>query len=258
MKDLTIGIATWNAERLLRNCLTSIVENVKDLSYGVVVVDNGSRDGTPDLMREKFPDFGYIRNEVNEGVAKARNKCLDEVDSRYVILMDVDTIVWPDSFKILVQEMDQYPKVGIGGPKLLNPDGSIQLSCRTFQTPLTVLFRGTPLGKLFPNSRFVKKHLLADWDHNTIRPVDWMLGACHIIRRELLTEIGKLNEGFFYLYEDVEFCWRARKRGWDILYIPESKVTHIYQRQSAAGFNRMTVKHIKSIIRFLKVRYLGY
>jgi GT2 family glycosyltransferase len=152
--------------------------------------------------------------------------------------------------------MDQYPKVVIGGPKLLNPDGSITLLQDISDTP-HCLFRGTPLEKLF-RTPGCKKHLLADWDHNTIRPVDWMLGACHIIRRELLTEIGKLNEGFFYLYEDVEFCWRARKRGWDILYIPESKVTHIYQRQSAAGFNRMTVKHIKSIIRFLKVRYLGY
>jgi len=257
MKDLTIGIATWNAVELLKNCLTSIVETVKDLSYDVVVVDNGSRDGTSELMREKFPDFTYIRNEVNEGVAKARNRCLSGANSRYVILLDVDTIVWPDSFKILVEVMDRYPKVGVGGPKLLNPDGSIQLSCRTFQTPLTILFRGTFLGKFFPNSRFVKKHLMADWDHNEMRSADWMLGACHIIRQETLKDIGKLDDGFFYLYEDVEFCWRARKKGWDVLYIPESQITHIYQRQSASGLNRMTLKHVRSICRFLRIRYVG-
>jgi GT2 family glycosyltransferase len=258
MKDLTVGITTWNAAELLKNCLTSIVENVKDLTYDVVVVDNGSRDKTAELMREKFPNFTYIRNEVNEGVAKARNKCLDGVDSRYVILMDVDTIVWPDSFKILVQVMDRYPKVGIGGPKLLNPDGSIQLSCRTFQTPLTVLFRGTPLGKFFPDSRFVKKHLMADWDHKNMHSVDWIMGACHIIRRETLKDIGLLDEGFFYLYEDVEYCWRAKKKGWDVLYIPQSRIIHIYQRQSAAKFNVMTLRHIMSICRFMRIRYLGY
>jgi GT2 family glycosyltransferase len=258
MKDITIGIATWNAANLLRECLTSIMKNVTSLTYEVVVVDNGSVDETAQIMREEFPEVIFIRNQVNEGVARARNKCLEMADSRYVILLDVDTIVLQDSFQILVEVMDQNPRVGIGGPKLLNPDGSIQMSCRTFQTPLTILFRGTFLGKLFPESRFVRKHLMTDWDHSDTRSVDWMLGACHIIRRETVENIGNLDEGFFYLYEDVEYCWRARKRGWDVLYIPQSKIIHIYQRQSAARFNIMTRRHIKSISRFMRIKYLGY
>jgi GT2 family glycosyltransferase len=258
MKDVTIGIATWNAAGLLRDCLLSIIENVIGLTYEVVVVDNGSVDDTSKVMKEEFPDFIYIRNEVNEGVARARNKCLDIADSRYVILLDVDTIIFPGSLEILVEVMDRNPQAGIGGPMLLNPDGSIQMSCRTFQTPLTVLFRGTFLSKLFPNSRFMRNHLMADWNHEKIRSVDWMMGACHIIRREALSDIGKLDQGFFYLYEDVEYCWRAKKQGWGMLYIPQSRITHIYQRQSTAGFNKMTVKHIKSICRFMRIKYLGY
>ncbi|MFZ5995729.1 MAG: glycosyltransferase family 2 protein [Thermodesulfobacteriota bacterium] len=257
MKDVTIGIATWNAAGLLRDCLTSIVKNVTGLTYEVVVVDNGSVDGTPDIMRDEFPDFIFIRNQSNEGVARARNKCLDVTDSRYVILLDVDTIIHPGSLETLVEVMDRHPHAGIGGPMLLNPDNSIQLSCRTFQTPLTVLFRGTLLGRLFPKSSFVKSHLMTDWDHRDIRSVDWMMGACHIIRRETLTDIGKLDQGFFYLYEDVEYCWRARKKRWDVLYIPQSRITHIYQRQSACRFNIMTIRHIKSICRFMGIRYLG-
>ena len=258
MKDLTIGIATWNAADLLRDCLNSIIENVSGLRYDVVVVDNGSADETAKIMREEFFDFIYIKNEVNEGVARARNKCLGIANSHYVILLDVDTIILLGSFETLVEVMDRNPRVGIGGPKLLNPDGSLQLSCRTFQTPLTVLFRGTSLGKLFPNSRFVRGHLMADWDHNEIRSVDWIMGACHIIRREVISDIGKLDHGFFYLYEDVEYCWRAKKRGWEMLYIPQSQITHIYQRQSAAGFNRMTLTHIRSISRFMRIKYFGY
>jgi len=258
MKDLTIAIATWNAAGLLRDCLNSIVKNVTGVTYDVVVADNGSVDQTPEIMKTEFPDFTYIRNEANQGVARARNKCLDRVDSRYVIVLDVDTIIHPRAFEALVATMDKHPRAGVGGPKLLNPDGSLQLSCRTFQTPLTILFRGTFLGKKFPQSPFVRNHLMADWDHNTLRPVDWLMGACHIIRREALQEIGRLDEGFFYLYEDVEYCWRARKKGWDVLYIPESEITHIYQRQSAASLNIMTYKHIKSILRFMGIRYLGY
>jgi len=257
MKDLTIGIATWNAANLLRNCLNSIIENVTGLTYEVVVVDNGSKDETSKIMTEEFSNFIFIKNEVNEGVARARNKCLGIARSHYIILLDVDTIVLPGSFKTLIEVMDGNPQAGIGGPKLLNPDGTLQLSCRTFQTPLTVLFRGTFLGELFPNSPFVKNHLMTDWDHNEIRSVDWILGACHIIRREALSDIGQLNQRFFYLYEDVEYCWRARKRGWEVLYIPHSQITHIYQRQSAAGFNSMTFKHVKSICRFMRIKYLG-
>lgn len=258
MKDLTIGIATWNAANLLRDCLRSIVDNVTGVTYEVVVVDNGSIDDTPSIMDDEFPDFTYIRNPVNEGVARARNKCLANVNTRYVIVLDVDTIIHPNAFETLVATMDRYPRAGVGGPRLLNPDGSLQLSCRTFQTPFTVLFRGTFLGRRFPDSRFVKHHLMLTYDHETLRPVDWMMGACHIIRRDALRDIGLLDDGFFYLYEDVEYCWRAQKKGWEVLYIPESRITHIYQRQSAASLNIMTYKHIRSILRFLAIRYLGY
>jgi hypothetical protein len=258
MKDITIGIATWNAEGLLRDCLRSIVNNVTGVTYDVVVVDNGSVDLTPEIMATEFPEFTYIRNPVNEGVAKARNKCLERVDSRYVIVLDVDTVIHPGAFEILVATMDRHPRAGVGGPRLLNPDGSLQLSCRTFQTPLTILFRGTPLGKRFPQSPFVRDHLMMDWDHDGLRPVDWLMGACHIIRREALLDIGLLDDGFFYLYEDVEYCWRAKKKGWEVIYIPKSAITHIYQRQSAASLNIMTYKHIRSILRFLTIRYLGY
>ena len=258
MKDLTIGIATWNAAGLLRDCLRSIVENVTGVTYDVMVVDNGSADDTATVMEQEFPEFTYIRNRENEGVARARNKCLDNVTSRYVILQDVDTVIHPNAFETLVATMDRYPRAGVGGPRLLNPDGSLQLSCRTFQTPLTILFRGTPLGNRFPDAPFVRDHLMVNWDHNELRPVDWLMGACHIIRQEALLDIGRLDDGFFYLYEDVEYCWRAGKKGWDVLYIPESEITHIYQRQSAAEFNIMTWRHIRSILRFLTIRYLGY
>lgn len=258
MNDLTIGIATWNGADLLRNCLRSIKENVLGVSYKVVVVDNGSVDDTPDVMEKEFPEFVYIKNKENQGVARARNKCLELVDSRYAIVLDVDTIIHPGAFETLVRVMDQYPDVGVGGPKLLNPDKSLQLSCRTFQTPLTVLFRGSPLGRWFPNLPFSGGHLMRSWHHDDKRLVDWMMGACHIIRKEALEDIGKLDDGFFYLYEDVEYCWRADKKGWKVLYIPESRITHIYQRKSAVKLNSMTYKHLRSIIRFFTIRYLGY
>ena len=256
MKDLTICIATWNAADLLYDCLHSIYTNVDHISYSIIVADNGSKDGTPELMGKDFPGVDYIRNPHNRGVAKARNQCLRKADSKYALVLDVDTLIHPDSLEGMLAFMDKHTSVGICGPKLLNPDGSIQLSCRTFQTPLTILFRGSFLGRMFPNSKILAKHLMSQWSHDALQSVDWLMGACHMIRTEAMEHIGLLDEKFMYLYEDVEYCWRARKFGWDVYYLPQYEITHIYQRKSAASLNIMTLKHFHSIMRFMKLRYL--
>lgn len=258
MKKLTIGIVTWNSADLLMDCLNSIKQNLTQIPYDIVVTDNGSVDNTSEMIRNHFSDILYIRNTRNEGVAKARNKCLLNANTKYVVLLDVDTIIHANAIETLMAFMDKHPQVGICGPKLMNPDGTLQLSCRTFQTPLTVLFRGTFLSKKFPNSSILKNHLMTDWNHDAARPVDWLLGACHMIRAEVIQSIGMLDEKFMYLYEDVEYCWRARNFGWEIFYVPESQITHIYQRKSAMSLNKMTLKHVHSMIRFMMIRFLGW
>jgi GT2 family glycosyltransferase len=153
--------------------------------------------------------------------------------------------------------MDRNPQVAIGGPKLVYKDGGLQLSCRPFPHPLNIAIEGTFLKKYLPNSRFVKEYTMEEWDHATQREVDWMYGACLIIRKEALHELGLFDPNFFYLYEDIDLCYRAKKLGWRILYVPEAVICHHLEREERSIFNRTIFVHVRSIIRYLSLDYLG-
>ncbi len=174
-----------------------------------------------------------------------------------MIFLDVDTQVLPGSLKTLVQVMDQDPEVAIGGPKLLYGDGTLQLSCRPFPSPLNILIEGTFLRNYFSNSRFVKMYTLEDWDHSELREVDWMYGACLIIRRSVLERLGHFDEGFFYLYEDIDLCFRAKKMGMKVLYIPQAEVIHYLERERKPIFHPRIMVHFRSILRYLRKDYYG-
>jgi GT2 family glycosyltransferase len=169
----------------------------------------------------------------------------------------VDTYVFPESLKTLVEVMDRHPEVAIGGPKLLYGDGSLQLSCRPFPSPLNILIEGTFLRDYFPGSRYVKDYTMQDWNHAGLREVDWMYGACLIIRRSVIDRLGAFDEGFFYLYEDIDLCFRAKKLGMKILYIPQAEVTHYLEREQKSVFHPRIVNHIRSILRYLIKNYYG-
>jgi GT2 family glycosyltransferase len=225
-------------------------------SWEVRVVDNASNDGTVEMLQEKFPYVRLIKNPYNRGVAPARNQILRQAQGRYIVFLDVDTCLLPGSVSALVKVMDQHPRAAIGGPKLVYGDGRLQLSCRPFPSILNIAIEGTFLKEWFPSSRFVKEYTMEDWDHGQIREVDWMYGACFIVRRENLEQIGAFDEKFFYLYEDVDFCFRAKKEGFKILYIPEATVVHFLEREEKGIFHRRIRNHVKSILRYLmKDRY---
>ena len=135
----------------------------------------------------------------------------------------------------------------------------MQDSCREFPNLLAVLLRGTPMGRLFPNHPSLRRYLMADWDHDTPRQVDWVLGACLMIRRQAWEAVGPLDEGFFMYYEDIDWCYRARAAGWDVYYLPQAHVLHHHRRDSARGFvNRLTLEHMKSIMRLFRKHRLPW
>ena len=145
--------------------------------------------------------------------------------------------------------MENNINVGIVGPKLLNNNGKIQESARSFPTLLSILWRGTFLHKMFPNANLYRKYLLANFDHSQIKEVDWVIGACQIIRKQVFEKIGLLDEKYFFGYEDIDFCRRAKKAGWKTVYWPDSEIYHRYSRTSAKGFfNQAKLQHIKSIL----------
>lgn len=253
--DISIGIITWNSKALLTQLLDSIRANGGELEKEIIVVDNHSEDGTIQELESNYPEAILIRNSTNEGVTKARNKMLKAASGRYILSLDVDTTVLPGAVPALVAAMDENPEAAIGGPKLLYRDRSLQLSCRPFPSPLNILIEGTFLRDYFPNSRFVTEYSMSNWDHAELREVDWMYGAALIIRGSAVEEIGLFDEGFFYLYEDIDYCYRARKLGKKVIYIPRAEIIHFLEREGKSVLHSRIGVHLSSIFRYLRKDY---
>ena len=236
---------------MLTQLLDSIRENSGEIEKEIIVVDNFSEDGTIEELEANYPDVVLIRNSRNEGVTKARNTMLRTAKGRYILSLDVDTRVLPSAIPALVAAMDEHPDALIGGPKLVYKDMSLQLSCRPFPSPLNILIEGTFLRDYFPNSRFVTDYSMSRWDHSELREVDWMYGAGLIIRKSAIDEIGLFDEGFFYLYEDIDYCYRARKKGARVIYIPQATIIHFLERERKSVLHSRIGIHIKSILRYL-------
>lgn len=250
MIKTTVGIVTWNSIGKIDLLLESFFRFHDGDQYKIIVSDNGSEDGTVEMIRDRFPQVAVIENHENLGVAKARNKTLRQREGNYTALLDDDLEFHDAALETLSERLEAFPDVAVSSPKLLYPDGGLQLSCRTFQTIAPIIMRGSVLGKYFPDSKIIRKHLMMDTDHDKEQFVDWTLGACHLIRNTHLDQIGELDEKYFYLYEDVDFCFRAKKNGLKVLYVPSTIVTHHYRRKSARSFNKMTTFHIRSILRY--------
>lgn len=245
-------VVSYETCDLLRSMLRSLRECGTTRPCEVLVVDNASADGTVAMLRDEFPEARVIANGENVGYSRAVNQAIRAASGRYLLILNPDIEVQPGSVDVLARHMDDDPQTGISGGKLLNPDGSLQYSCRTFYTLSTLLHRRTPIGKLFPNSRIVRDHLMMDWDHESVREVDWMLGACLMVRREAIRDVGLMDERFFMYFEDVDWCYRMKQHGWKVVYVPDARMTHVHRRESAAGgiLNRRLFAHLNSMFRF--------
>ncbi|HXH61671.1 MAG TPA: glycosyltransferase family 2 protein [Fimbriimonadaceae bacterium] len=250
--DLSITICSWNTVDDLRACLASLRAAKDEANFEVVVVDNDSEDGSADMVAAEFPEFVLIRQEVNLGFTGGHNLAIKERKGRDVALLNSDTVVHPGAISAVSQFMRENPKVGVVGVKLLNPDGSLQMSCRRFPNPLAAAFRNTWLGRLFPNNRFTREYLMADFEHDKPREVDWVSGAAMFIRGELIDEIGLLDDDFFMYCEDVDFCRRAWDAGWKVMYLPSAVITHAIGRSSDKAPNRMIARFHLSMLRYYR------
>ncbi len=207
--DLSVVILNWNTRALLEDALRSIVCAPHRVGVETIVVDNGSADGSQEMVQNCFPGVTLIHNPINSGFGAGNNVALPVAAGRYILFLNSDTVVEEGALDAMVQFADAHPDIGILGPKLLNTDGSLQYSCRRYPNLGTGFFRNTPLGRLFPKNRFNIDYLLQDWDHASPRDVDWVSGAALMIRRSLLEQIGSFDEDFFMYCEDVDLCWRA-------------------------------------------------
>lgn len=227
--DVSVCVVAWNAAGHLAACLDALPAAFRTRSHEVLVVDNGSTDDTATVLRER-PHAVVLRNPGNLGITPARNQALDRARGRVILMLDADTIPLPGSVDRLVGYLDEHPEVGVVGARLLDPDGTIQLSCRRRPPLLLPFLRRAPLDRVFEHRRTVNRHLMREFDHGSARPVDWLMGACQGFRAELPARIGRYDERIFsHGGEDCDWCLRAWAAGLEVHYVPEAEVVHAYQ-----------------------------
>jgi len=246
---VSVVIITYNSSAYIRDCLRSLREAA--CVREVLVVDNASTDGSAELVARDFPEVRLLTNEKNVGYARGVNRGLRESREPFVLVLNPDVRVHPGAIESLWRRMEADPSIGIVGPKLLNPDGTLQHSCRRFYTLGTFIARRTFLRRVLPLGGIERRHLMVDEDHDAAMTVDWLIGAAMLVRREAADEVGPMDERFFLYFEDVDWCYRMSKRGWRVLYLPEAVMVHHHRRESARRpLGRTLRTHIASSLRF--------
>jgi GT2 family glycosyltransferase len=250
--DISICIVNYRAKDLLNECLASIYEHTC-LSYEVIVVDNGSRDGTIEMLEQEFPEVIRIENDNNMGFTLPMNQALKSGSGRYLLLLNPDTLILPHALDRLVEFMDSHPDVGICGPKVLNSDGSLQKQCRRGEsTPWAVITYFVGLADRFPDSKLFGQYLMSYIDENQRHPVAGVAGSCMLIRKKVIDQIGYLDERFFAYQEDADYCYRAHRAGWQVYYVPEAEIIHY------GGLGGSRVHPYRSIFEWHRSYFLYY
>jgi hypothetical protein len=254
--DISIVIVSYNGREHLRGCLASLAAHPPTVQSEVIVVDNDSRDGSAPMIASEFPSARLLRMPRNLGFAAGANRGIRDATGEAIVLLNPDSEIEADPFASMLAYLREHEDAGIVAPRLLNPDGSLQLSCRSFPTFSVALFnRYSLLTRLFPRNRYSKQYLLTDWHHDNSREVDWVSGACLTVRRSLLDEIGLLDEGYFMYIEDVDLCQRVHRAGYRVVYLPQVSVIHHIGRSSRTLPSRSILARHRSMWHYYK-KYL--
>jgi GT2 family glycosyltransferase len=257
--DLSIVIVSWNVKDLLRHCLQSLLEagqSTPGLTSEIIVVDSASSDGSPDLVREQFPQVRLITSQQNLGYAQGNNIGAAAAQGRYIFLLNPDTVVQPETLTQMVNYMEAQPQVGALGPQLLWPDGTVQSSRRRFPTLGTLFWESTLLGQWFPDNRHSRRYHLADQPLDQAQKVDWVVGAAILIRREAWLQVGPIDPTFFMYFEETDWCKRSAEAGWETHYLPAAQVTHYEGKSSEQVMAVRTLRFQRSKLHYTR-KYFG-
>ena len=218
--DLSIILVCWNNKDYLEPCLHSLYGARLHSSYVVLVIDNGSKDGSQAMLREKFPQVIIIQNDDNLGLGKASNQGIEASNGKYVLLLNNDTILNGSSIDAMVEFLDAHPEVGAVGGRLINPDGSIQSCYNNFSTLHEEFLIATRLGELY------RKGYPSNMTESRVKSVDWLCSACLMLRRSALDQVGLLDEKFFIYGDEVDLQYRLKRAGWLVYFLPDADIIH--------------------------------
>lgn len=259
---ISLIILNYKSAGLVRYCLKNILKANISLEYEVIVVDNASpENGVRELINE-FPSVKFIELKENKGFSAGNNAGIKEAKGKYIAIVNPDIVIAHESIEKLVDFMDRNPDVGCCGPKLLNPDGSVQNSCLRFPTGIMPLYRRSPLGKTSSAQKYLREYLMMDFNHDRNIPVDWLFGAFIMARKTAIDKVGMLDERFFLYIGDTDWCRMFWENGYKVYYVAESQMIHYHHRESAANpglsgiFNYITRVHVKDFLSYTK-KYKG-
>lgn len=264
--DLSVIIVNYNTRDLLKTCLDSLRGQASTYSSEIVVVDNGSTDGSPELVERTYPGIRLIRNSANLGFAAANNIGIRNSTGKYVLLLNSDTELPPNACDKVVRFLESKGGKALAGCTLRNPDGSIQRSARSFPSVVNLISESFFLYRILPRSRTFGRYYMTYVDASEPVPADWVMGAFLMIHREVFEEIGLLDERFFMFGEEADFCFRAKQAGIQTWYFPGTDVLHHWGSSSKSGYHRVLwmkgsqllffQKHFNGLTRFVLYKLL--
>jgi len=242
---VSIIILSWNTKQLLRNCLKSL----KGMVVEIIVVDNGSTDGSPAMVAKEFPQVKLIRNKKNLGFGAANNQGMKAAEGDYLLLLNSDTVVKDEAPLKMATFLAKHPEAGAVGCRLLNSDGSLQPSAGPFpdlKVSVVMLFLEHWLKNL-TRASFSK-----------ITEVDWVMGAALMVRREVIKKTGWMDEGIFMYMDEVEWCYRIKKAGFKVFFYPEAEIVHLFGGSSKTGRRAPIVNIYRGLIYLYKKHYSNW
>lgn len=249
-RDISVVIVSWNASSLLRKCLGSIEIGAHGAPAEVIVVDNGSTDGAPDMVQKDFPWVRLIRRTSNAGYAAAVNEGIRASKGGFVAIINSDIVLTPGCLETLRQFLEQEAKVGLAGPRLLQPDGNLNSTCRRFPTLWNNFCSLAGLHRLFPKSEFFATAEMEHFPHDSVRRIEVVAGSFWLVRREALDQVGLMDEGYFMYAEDMDWCRRFWDNGWEVAFCPGAVAYHHHGGSSSAMPVRFHIQQYRAGLRY--------
>ena len=225
--DLSCIIVNYQNSGSLKGCLDSIYQTIQEIDFEVIIIDNSKENLELQTLKGNYPKIQIICNPTNVGFSKANNQAAKIAQGKFLFILNPDNILKEQAINSMFRHIRSNMEIGALGPKVLNPDGSLQYSCRRYPTLWTSLFnRYSIFSRLFPKNRFTSRYLMLDFDHNETLSVDWLSGCCLMIPKSVFEEVNGFDENYFLFNEDIDLCRMLNQSGKKVIYFPEAKVIH--------------------------------
>jgi len=251
--ELSIIIVNYHHSHLLRDCLESVRLTIREIQFEVIVVDNSLKDNGLKSVLNQFPETQLIDNSINVGFACANNQGAKIAKGDFLLFINPDTVMKEGAIEALLGHLHSDPSIGVVGPKVLNPNGTIQYSCRKFPTIWSGLFnRYSLMTRFFPNNRYSRDYLMSDYDHNSTRSVDWVSGCCMMVPASVFKKVNGFDKNYFLFIEDIDLCQAIKKEGYRVDYFPRAQIFHKILSSNARIAPQATIKRHMGMIYYYK------